>query len=58
MQRNLASVQRVLEIHPIANADAIELVRINGWQCVTRKGEFSVGDLGIYFEIDSIPPDA
>ena len=58
MQRNLASVQRVLEIHPIANADAIELVRINGWQCVTRKGEFSVGGLGIYFEIDSIPPDA
>ncbi len=58
MQRKLASVQRVLEIHPIANADAIELVRINGWQCVTRKGEFSVGDLGLYFEIDSIPPDA
>lgn len=57
MQRKLASVQRVLEIHPIANADAIELVRINGWQCVTRKGEFALGDFGIYFEIDSIPPD-
>ncbi len=57
MQRKLASIQRVLSISPIANADAIELVKINGWQCVAKKGEFQVGDLGLYFEIDSIPPD-
>ena len=57
MQRKLASIQRVLEILPIANADVIELVKINGWQCVTKKGEFRVGDLGVYLEIDSIPPD-
>ena len=58
MERKLASIQRVLEIIPIENADAIELVRINGWQCVTKKGEFAVGDLGVYFEIDAIPPDS
>jgi len=57
MDRKLASIQRVLEIRPIENADAIELVRINGWQCVTKKGEFHVGDLGAFFEIDAIPPD-
>jgi RNA ligase (TIGR02306 family) len=57
MERKLASAQRVLEITPIENADAIELVRINGWQCVTKKGEFAVGDLGVFFEIDAIPPD-
>jgi RNA ligase (TIGR02306 family) len=57
MERKLASIQRVLEIIPIENADAIELVRINGWQCVTKKRDFAVGDLGIFFEIDAVPPD-
>lgn len=57
MERKLASVQRVLAVHPIEGADAIELVQINGWQCVTKKGEFRVGDHGVYFEIDAIPPD-
>ncbi len=57
MERKLASVQRALEIVPIVGADAIELVRINGWQCVTKKGEFKIGDLGVFLEIDAIPPD-
>ncbi len=58
MKRKLASVQRVLEVSPIAGADAIERVRINGWQCVVKKGAFAPGDLGVYFEIDAVPPDA
>ena len=57
MERKLASVQRAMAILPIENADAIELVSINGWQCVTKKGEFQVGDPGVFFEIDAIPPD-
>jgi RNA ligase (TIGR02306 family) len=57
VERKLASIQRALQIRPIENADAIELVRINGWQCVTRKGEFRAGDLGVFLEIDAIPPD-
>lgn len=54
--RKLASVQRVLELYPIKGADFIETAQINGWQCIVRKGEFKVGDLGVYFEIDSVPP--
>jgi RNA ligase (TIGR02306 family) len=57
VERKLASIQRVIAIHPIEGADAIEAVQINGWQCVTKKAEFAVGDLGVYFEIDAIPPD-
>lgn len=55
--RKLASIQQVLNLIPIPGADAIELAQINGWQCVVKKGEFQVGDLGIYFEIDAVPPD-
>lgn len=57
MKRKLASIQSVVAIEPIANADAIELARIQGWQCVVKNGEFRVGDAGVFFEIDSVPPD-
>lgn len=54
--RKLASVQYVHGVEPIEGADRIELVRVLGWQCVAKKGEFSVGDLAVYFEIDSFLP--
>lgn len=57
MKRKLASIQRVIAIEAIANADAIELARIQGWQCVVKKGEFTVGDVGVFLEIDAVPPD-
>ncbi len=55
--RKLASVQRIKDIKPIENADAVELARILGWDVVIRKGEFKVGDLVVYIEPDSICPD-
>lgn len=54
--RKLASIRRVSELVPIPNADRIELAKIDGWQCVCGKGDFQVGDLGVYFEIDSYLP--
>lgn len=56
MTRQLASIQRVKEIVPIQGADSIELARVLGWQVVVKKGEFEVGDLGVFFEIDSVLP--
>lgn len=38
----------------IEGAQNIELAHILGWQCVIRKGDFKVGDLSIYFCIDSV----
>jgi RNA ligase (TIGR02306 family) len=56
MKRKLASLQRIKEIRPIPDADAIEVCVVNGWQCVSKKGEFKEGDLCVYFEIDSYLP--
>ena len=54
--RKLATVQTVLNVEPIPNADAIEVVTVKGWKVVTKKGEFQVGDKVVYFEIDSLIP--
>jgi RNA ligase (TIGR02306 family) len=56
MERKLASIQIVKEIKPIPGADAIEVVRINNWDVVSKKGEYKVGDFCIYCEIDSFLP--
>ena len=57
MTRKLVSIQRIHRIDPIAKADAIECVTIHGWELVAKKGEFAVGDLCCYFEIDSFLPE-
>lgn len=56
--RKLVTVRKVQAVIPIAGADVIELVRIDGWQSVVKKGSFKVGDLGVYFEIDSFLPES
>lgn len=56
MERKLASVQRIREVRPIEGADAIEVVQINNWNVVSKKGEYKPGDLCIYCEIDSFLP--
>ncbi len=38
--RKLASVQKILEIFDVENSDFLELIQINGWRCVVKKGQF------------------
>lgn len=57
MSRKLASVQKIKAIKPIEGADRIEIVQVLNWDCVAQKGEYQVGDMVIYFEIDSLLPD-
>lgn len=54
--RKLVTVRKIADILPIEGADAIELVVVDGWKCVVRKGEFAMGDYAVYFEIDSFLP--
>ena len=57
MARKLVTLRRISEIRPIPDADAIELVIVDGWQCVAQKAmNYTVGDYVFYFEIDSFLP--
>lgn len=57
-ERELAYVVKIGWVQPIEGADNIELVGINGWTCIAKKGEFKDDDLAVYFEIDSKLPAA
>lgn len=53
----LASIRKIERITPIEGADNIEVVSILGWNTVTQKANnFKVGDLVVYFSIDSLLP--
>lgn len=55
--RKLASIAEITYIKPIEGADAIECAIVNGgWPVVVKKGEYQVGDVAIYLEIDSWVP--
>jgi len=54
--RKLASIQKILDILPHANADTLEIARVLGWKVCVKKGEFKVGDYCVYMEIDSMLP--
>ena len=54
--RKLAKIVKIDELNPIEGADAIECAVIGGWKVVAQKGLYKVGDLAVYFEIDSWIP--
>jgi RNA ligase (TIGR02306 family) len=55
--RKLASIKPITYIKPIEGADAIECAIVDGgWPVVVKKGEYQVGDVAIYLEIDSWVP--
>ena len=53
--RKMASIQEIASLTPIENSDFLEVAMMKdlGWKVVVKKGEFSIGDKVIYFEIDS-----
>ena len=56
-KRALAYTATVSEVVPIVGADNIELVKINGWDVISKKGELDVGNTCVFFEIDSKLPE-
>lgn len=54
--RKLATIRQIDAINPIPDADAIEVATVGGWKVVVKRGEYTVGDLAVYCEIDSWIP--
>lgn len=55
--RKMASIQRIDKIEAIVDADLIEVVVINSWKVVVKKGEFQVGEYVVFCEVDSWIPN-
>lgn len=54
--RKMAYIVEIDSVSPIEGADAIEVAVVNGWKVVVKKGEYTVGDMAVYCEIDSWIP--
>ena len=55
-ERKLASVVKIVDIQPIPGADAIVVATVKGWKVVVKVNEYKMGDLAVYYEIDSFLP--
>lgn len=56
IERKLASVEAILEVKDIPDADFIQAYKVKGWWVVDAKGKYTAGDLVVYCEIDSWIP--
>ena len=53
----LASVQVIADLIPIEGADLIQVAKVLGWEIVVKKGEYKIGDLCSYIQIDTVLPE-
>ena len=51
--RELVSIEIIVDLQPIEGADRIEVATVKGWKIVVKKSEFKIGDIAVYFEVDS-----
>lgn len=54
--RKLASIRRIGTVTKHFNADSLDVVTVDGWQCVTNLGEFKADDLCVFFEVGAFLP--
>ena len=55
-QNSVAYVGIIGSVVEIPGADNIELVLVNGWQAITKKGEYKVDDLVVVATTDAVIP--
>jgi RNA ligase (TIGR02306 family) len=55
-QNSVCYVGKITEIKAIEGADNIELAVVGGWNTITKKGEYGVGDLVVIATTDAVIP--
>lgn len=53
----LASIERVKDVQDHPNADKLDIVKVLGYSCIVKKGEYKVGDLVVFIQPDTVLPD-
>ena len=56
-QNSVCYIAKINEVRAIEGADNIELVIAGGWNAITKKGEFRVGDETIIATTDAVIPE-
>src|SRR5574343_500619 len=55
--KSMAHIEQIVKVYPIEGADSVEMAQVLDWHVVVRKGQFKVGEMAVYVEMDSIFPD-
>ena len=55
-QNSVCFVQTINEIKEIEGADNIELAVVGGWNCITKKGEYNIGERVVIATTDAVVP--
>lgn len=58
MSTHSVNIIEIAAILPHTNAERLEIVPVNGWQAVVKKGQFAPGDHAVYIEPDYTVPTA
>lgn len=56
-ERALAHIEKIADLQELPGYDRVVLATILGWKVIVAKDDFKVGDLCVYFEIDSKLPE-
>ena len=56
MERQLVTIQKIIDVKTHPNADSLDLATVLGWQVVVKRNEFKSGDFCVFFEVDSLLP--
>ena len=58
MSKTIISIERVNEVRPHPNAIRLDVIQVLGYQVVTQKNSFKIGDVAVYFPPDILLPSA